>query len=71
MEAKWKCAKCGWEGDLPLIVPGMCGLTVVDIIDILCPNVGCSGDPVLIGTYEEKEKWWDDWDDWYEKKLRK
>ena len=55
----WKCTACSWEGDLPIIAPGMSGGRVVDIIDIMCPN--CNNSPRHIGTHEEKNAWWDSW----------
>jgi len=56
----WKCNICGWQGDKPLIHPGVCSGKIVDILDIMCPKC-MKGDPILEGSRKEKDKWWDDW----------
>lgn len=56
----WKCNKCNWTGDKPIICPGLSGGVVVNIIDILCPSC-TGGEPRLQGTEEEKDKWWNNW----------
>lgn len=65
-EFSWKCYKCPWLGDEPLICTGECDGKVVDIIDIMCPK--CNGKVRLGGSVEEISKWWDDW---YEKRNGK
>jgi len=56
----WECNKCDWQGDKPLIHPGVCDGNVVDIIDIMCPKC-VKGEPKLKGSRKEIDKWWDDW----------
>ena len=55
---KWRCNRCRWGGDEPLVCPATCNGEVVDIIDVMCPRC-TDGEPRFTGTSEERNAWWD------------
>lgn len=55
----WGCKECNWKGESPVVIPAMSGVTVVDVIDIICPL--CGGTVEFKGGQKLLNEWWDEW----------